>query len=442
MAAYTGYYYSRRYRWREDPSITCFFWPSSETTSFTEVVPGLGDTILHEEELPSWRNRVARGLNATTNYVASETTLEYSPGLIELDKYCPTVPPRWGHYRYEGDLFLGHTNVWVRPNAPVTTMDEKTRGEALIRALSDARSKQNHFRGGNFLAELTDTIRGLRNPAKGFRDLLDTYHRNARKRVRRACGRRPMPTTQHGFRELERASPDVARAAQRALSDSWLEASFGWTPLISDSVDAYHALRRLALRVPLVRFYGKSSNDGPSSFTSSTRNHDTTRLDFTVQTYTKFEVKYYGAVKVQTTTPPSAQAVEEFGLRTRDFLPAVWEAVPFSFLVDYFTNIGNIIEAVSFPTSDLAWVSRTYLNHSIRSTERVAVKVPSTPAFPATNSTVVKVFQPTRVKWSRKYVDRATFADLSVPGIRFEIPGAKNWKKWANIAALARLRSL
>jgi hypothetical protein len=164
-------------------------------------------------------------------------------------------------------------------------------------------------------------------------------------------------------------------------------------------------------------------------------------MDWTVRTETKYTVHFYGAVKVEVSEPTSS-VIEEFGVGARDFIPAVWEAIPYSFLIDYFTNIGDIIEVVSFPRSDLAWISRTYRNHSIRSTEQVAIADKSDPAFPASNSNKVFAFQPPRVKWDRKYVSRTAYSGSIVPSLRFEIPGSKNWKKWCNIAALARLRTL
>jgi hypothetical protein len=358
---------------------------------------------------------------------------------VFLGKWCPSAN-RFGFYQYDGDIFENDSVVWNEPAAASTSIDNETLDEALVRAIGNARSKQNHFRGGNFLAELRDTIRGLRNPVKGFRELLDTYHRNARKRVKRAVGKRSLPTTQQGFRDLERDSPDVSRAAQRALSDSWLEANFGWAPLLSDAVDAYHALRRLSASVPLERFYGRSDRLRNLSYTNSSRLHEVTTLRYSVKNYDFYEVIIYGAVKLETSCP-SGRAIEEMGVRARDFFPAVWEAIPYSFLADYFTNFGDIIEAASFPRSDLAWVARTFRNHKIRSTERVSIEENS-PTYPAANSNKTFEFWPASVKWDRMFVSRDRYTGSIVPSFRFEIPGAKNWRKWLNISALARMRTL
>lgn len=441
MTELTRHIYSTVQRWRTGSVAACFSWPSNEVTQVTLAATGIGDIVYAKGTMSNWRYRIARGLNATTLLDAERCSLDYTPGHIYLGKWCGGGVQQWGYYVYDGDLFDGHTSIWTRPPAAPTVMDSKTRDEALARAISDARSKQSHFRGGNFIAELADTIRGLRNPAKGFRGLLDTYHRNARRRVKRAVGRRAPPVTQQDFRRLERDAPDVSRAAQRALSDTWLESNFGWQPLLSDAVDAYKAIRALSARTPLARFFGRSSNDDQPSYTSNTRNLQITPMDFTVRTVLKYDVTFYGAVKVEVDAPPSGQAIEEMGVQAQDFIPAVWEAIPYSFLVDYFSNVGSVIEAVSFPRSDLAWIARTFRNHSIRSSEQVAIRN-SSPAFPANNSNFVWEFQPPRVEWTRSYVNRTAYSGSVVPGLRFEIPGSKNWRKWLNIAALARMRTL
>jgi hypothetical protein len=441
MATQPRIIYSQRNRFRDAPAVACYSWPLNEVSDVSLTTSGIGEVINFETKMPNWRHRIARGLNATTVFDAEEISLTYSPGSLFHGKWCAGSVNRFVYYSYYGDLAIGHPNVWTRPAAAPSSVDNQTHDEALSRFLRDARSKQNHFRGGNFIAELGDTIRGFRNPVKGFRDLLDTYHRNARRRVKRAVGRRPIPVSQQDFRRLERDAPDVGRAAQRALSDSWLEANFGWSPLLSDAVDAYHGLRALAARVPLSRCYGTSDRDDPPTYTSTDRNHSGPTITWVTRTQTKYDVTFYGAVKVEVNSPTGA-AVEEMGVRARDFLPAVWEAIPYSFLIDYFANVGDIIEAVSFPRSDLAWVSRTFRNTVNRSTEQCTIEEISSPPYPASLSWKVFDFQPSRVEWNRKYINRTPYSDSLVPSLRFEIPGSKNWRKWCNVAALARLRTL
>jgi hypothetical protein len=48
-----------------------------------------------------------------------------------------------------------------------------------------------------------------------------------------------------------------------------------------------------------------------------------------------------------------------FGFTPSEFVPTAWELLPYSFLVDYFTNIGDILSSSVTSTARLAWSNRT-----------------------------------------------------------------------------------
>jgi hypothetical protein len=54
-----------------------------------------------------------------------------------------------------------------------------------------------------------------------------------------------------------------------------------------------------------------------------------------------------------------------FGLSPEEFVPTVWELLPWSFLVDYFTNIGDILEAGATDTSTVAWIEQATIRSRI-----------------------------------------------------------------------------
>lgn len=50
---------------------------------------------------------------------------------------------------------------------------------------------------------------------------------------------------------------------------------------------------------------------------------------------------------------------ELLGFSFENFIPAVWEVLPWSWLADYFLNIGDIIQAGVTNTSAVTWINRT-----------------------------------------------------------------------------------
>lgn len=424
---------------REGGSVSgCFTWtPLGDTWTSSTSLQG-GEVTL-SQVLPNWRYRISRGMSATTSFIANDIAIDFVPGFCDSRRLCNVLVngkwvQRWGRETLSGYLNDGFSDVQL-PSAASTSIDPIVDAQARADFIKRARRSQGALRGATVLAELADTLRTIRNPARALRSSVDEYSAVARRRIRKAIGRDP-----RGVRARD-LSKRQSRAAQRALSDSWLEAQFGWLPLIGDIEDGYKAARRLNNRVETDRVSAESNyRDNPviTGHSSQSRN-----LSFTTHVYTwqEKQVRYYGAVKVNVSTPASS-AIEEAGLRVRDFVPALWEWIPYSFLVDYFTNIGDIVEAASFPRSDLAWAARTFRNTVVRDGSRMTYQKLSSLPPGATNHIEVFAVHPSTIVIRRKYVSRDPFSGSFVPSLRFEIPGVRDWKKFLNIGALAHLRGM
>lgn len=427
-----------RTRWRTGNVSPCMTWPSNETEVATAVSDPFGQDVTHEEKLKDWKKRIRLGVNATTRFVADNREMHYSDGEFLSSTLCKSTN-QLAYHQEIGSLGVG---VWWFkdvPIAPSIVIDQSALTQAIQRAHSDARAKQGALKGATVLAELRDAIRGIRNPAGAFRRGIDDYAAAARRNCRKANGGRSLPRNQ---REMNSLSESRRGAIGRALSGTYLEHAFGWTPLLNDIGDAVIAGIRLSRRTPRARFRGYGVNDVSPNMTVETVTSNGYDIRWHVSTYERHSVVIYGAVKLTTHALPLERA-EEFGVLPKDFLPAVWEAIPYSFLVDYFTNVGEIVNALSFPRGDIAWVARTFRNSRIRDCTRATIRN----SGGVTETTFIKRELLRRVPstcyWSRSMVDRISYdASLPLPSFQIEIPGSKNWRKWLNMGALGLARVL
>lgn len=427
------------HRYRSAPALACFSWPLEEVITTSTLSGALGPVVISEKDNPSWSRQIEIGQDATTPRIVELTTLDYRPGRLYQARWCGGGVKRFAYQDITGELSQ-HTLVLDKPSQAPSIIDAKANAQALQRYISDARQKQGAFKGSSFMAELRDAIRGIRNPAKALRQGIDEYAVAARRNARRANGGRRVPNTRSGWRDFERSNPRRANGVARALSGTWLEHSFGWVPLANDISNAFDAASQLHERPARTRIRGQGQNESGAVTEFTERVFGGTTVRFEVNTKNTCSVRYYGSVKLEVDQPHN-RVLEEFGFTVKDFLPAVWEAIPYSFLVDYFTNIGEVVSALSFPRSDVRWTARTFrwarVKQSLHSSHRNTGSV-----YPASGSYVVLSHKPSLVTWTRKRIERNSYHGSFFPGIRFEIPGSKNWRKWLNMYALAAQRAL
>lgn len=286
--------------------------------------------------------------------------------------------------------------------------------------LQRVRATRNQFQGGVFLGELREAIHMIRHPAQSLLRGIDSYLHAASRRVRKSIAKVPVRNR--------------LRMATGILGDTWLEYSFGWSPFIKDIADAQKALARRA-----ENFVGRPVHGiGKASSRSSTKGNFTggfTYYDTLEDNLEETIVIYRGYVAA--TLDKAQKTASLLGFTPEQFLPTVWELVPWSFLSDYFINIDDIIESASTSLIGLNWVAKTTVRkldakkHFSWNAKQWAFLFSSLDFYATVQSMHTPPFTQS---FQRKEVSRAPYTGSLVPSLRFTTRLGD--KQFGNIAAL------
>lgn len=357
-------------------------------------------------KVDNWKSKISNGQNATSDMTATFQTV-----LDEKPLYA-TQTVKWSSSltfvdAYDGNVLSYYTGF---PAWQGFTSTAEARAKAkFYKAVRDAEVK---LQGLVFLGELRQTLQMLRRPLSGLQDLISDYLRRA-KTLKQGSGR------------------GGARRYDQAISKLWLEYVFGWVPLMMDIDDArkaYSAMfdkeRRIYISVGGKDFYRRRN-----VYTESTLFHPcaTTRLisqDLIDQT----EIyRYRGVVEAKATTT-AQDRFALFGFHPKEFIPTAWELLPWSFLLDYFANIGDILEATVTDTSRVSWVSKSRVRQTDTWRDGYITKCT------AGISVSGYVSRPGFVKYRERSVQRWASPGISLPELTFRLPSSD--RKLLNIAAL------
>lgn len=124
-------------------------------------------------------------------------------------------------------------------------------------------------------------------------------------------------------------------ARSKDWSDLWLEFHFGWAPLVGDIGSAVEILQS---GIPPAVVSGSGSASG----TTISHPYSHWSESWTVTDTSRVNVKMKAKVQI---TSPNLHLANQMGFVNP--FSVVWELVPFSFVVDWFTNVGDILASMS-----------------------------------------------------------------------------------------------
>lgn len=230
-----------------------------------------------------------------------------------------------------------------------STVKESSAVDALSRVSAQyttmcAEAGRSNFHAISFLRELQETWGMLRNPFK----LVSAIRKGPSKR---ALQRLSKSERRKWARVAANQSSTSLKRVVQVAEDTWLEGTYGWMPFIGDVLAATDLLASVRERRDILK------DKGQHAFAMSEQSYDIERFVgsptnyrpfyYTGDSFTKTtqSVKYYGSVR----TNPSLAAENAFmsvlrALNIDRLGYAAWDAVPYSFVLDWWLPLGDAID--------------------------------------------------------------------------------------------------
>jgi hypothetical protein len=393
------------------------------------------------EKVTGWRKIIKDGGNAGSPYVVDRSFLigesPASPNVaIEYWVWngssfvvVDTISAAYNGYGTNtGELgnsfILGH-------GLNVSASDE---AQALTKIYSRIRQESYGVNGLLVLGELRETIHMIRHPLesvrKGVTKYLDVL-KAERLKVQKFRQRKSETSVDFGRRK--------AHIVKDAMSGSWLELQFGIKPAISDVKEIVSTALDILTGEPKRARVSGTSKTEPYVLNESSRQQKyiCVNMDKVFNKISHASVRYVVGLKHTLDGPGTLlnQTKERMGFQVQNFIPTIYELIPYSFLLDYFVNLGDIVEASCTDTSAVSWVSKTVRQDTIST----VTESWSTYHESFTTGTWHPQGMHGKTDSFRVYrhltVTRSVGSTLGIPPLILSVPGIDS-TKWKNMAAL------
>jgi len=379
--------------------------PSWSSSGWLDI--SLENSVTHDGPVPNYRTLIRQGQNASTFLTGSKQTATLSnDGFLafeqERDFGFAVVK---GRCELRGNLGINSPG----PTDPSLFTMTSVRNQTISKFIAKCRAAQTSLKGLVSAGEIGETVRMVNSTGKAL-----------------------MRQTKHYLADLEtwgrRLTP---HQIARAISGKYLEYAFGVKPLISDIDDGLKGLSRIRdFRNPRVsvRAGAESAEQNPPTDISYVLN----RFEVIASYYrrNRYAYKLYGAVGIPNFGLGSFH--DEFGFKLDEFVPTIYELIPYSFLVDYFLNLGAVVDAYAFNRASVKWVT----SGSMQASDVITDIKSARPVVPdGWVETYRSISTGTPYRRSRILKTRGPYLGDLIPDLEFTIPGAGT--KWLNIGALA-----
>jgi hypothetical protein len=272
-------------------------------------------------DTPKWRSRVRSGGDCSNSYAMQDMRLSKESMSAEAKFWVNPFfkPLGTTTYRISGDLYVGTPTL---PGA----FSAQAHNQALNILVGRANGSLRSLQGGTVLGEIHDTLHQILRPAQGFRHLLGDYLNDVRK------GRR--------FRRR--------KDKRRYVRDLWLEYRLGFLPLLSDTQGAAEALARIIHGTHPLHPISSTGRDYAEAASSS--GGMLTNGPLRVLIASRVADNWYAKGWAGLRESAGGEVSTILGVGFDQFIPTIYELIPYSFVLDYFSNVGQVLNTRFFDT--------------------------------------------------------------------------------------------
>lgn len=369
---------------------------------------GTSDVRTDGGSVPDWKGKLKRGEQATSTL--DGVRYRYSGAQrwaqISLKKQAPTGFDDYGVLIWWGALGISG-GLAVPSNADGTIL---AKAQAIAASVFNGRAlkEQRALQGAVSVGELAQTVRMIKRPMQSLRRLADNYLSDVTKRAK---------------------GKKSKKQKKDAIVDTWLEYSLGWKPLLSDINGLRDTLGRTMTEDTRKDVYGSGTNKAATVGETIWQPGTVTTFRAPHKVVDLCSVRYVGQVRVKGGNPGLRDLL---GVSGSNALPTLWELIPYSFVADYFANIGNVIDALALRNSDLIWAEKR--QKISRTTTFLPIDVSGRDS--GTWKVVSAIGGGGTATITRDDVHRSAQGGWPIPSLQFKIPGFGESFKWLNVAGL------
>lgn len=233
--------------------------------------------------------------------------------------------------------------------------------------LSRAQEQINQFQGGVFLGELREAIQLVRRPLSGFRDLLvqhraqergisrrlDALNRWYKAAIKRASDITVKKERLRRLKAIERTRKGKLSLIEDAWASIWLELNYAVLPLVSDVQSA-------------IAQYNRIQDNGKDAYVTATledfiSSSDVSRPNgyfaWSWRETPLYEARIKGRAKAKVTVLANGGFFNpaNYGLSLSNTVPTLYELTPWTFLLDYITNVNEILNASCVESGNIVY---------------------------------------------------------------------------------------